>query len=160
MSQKPGRFEKAALHARRGEGFTLIEVMIVVAVIGILAAIAYPSFIDSVTKSNRAAAKSCLLEHANAMERFYTTNMSYYRDTAGTVLAAPAPLACDTANNMATKYVFSYSVAPTAAAPNRYTLQAVPQGVQAVRDTKCGTLTVDQAGTRTNSGSGSLTDCW
>ncbi|HQT42662.1 MAG TPA: type IV pilin protein [Halothiobacillus sp.] len=148
---------------RPTQGFTLIELMIVVAIIAIIAAIAYPAYINSVTKTNRAAAKGCLSEHANFMERYYTTNLSYYKDTSGAVIGGgptlPA-LGCDTDSGMNTKYAFSFSVAPTAASPNTYTIQAVPKGVQATRDTQCGTLTLDQAGTRTESGTGTLADCW
>jgi len=148
------------LPQRSARGFTLIELMIVVAIIAIIAAIAYPSYINSITKTNRAAAKACLSEHANYMERYYTTNLSYYKDTAGTVLAALPALGCDTDGGMNTKYTFSFSAAPTAASPNTYTIQAAPQGVQASRDTQCGTLTLNQAGTRTESGTGTLADCW
>jgi type IV pilus assembly protein PilE len=154
------QLSQAARMRRPMQGFTLIELMIVVAIIAIIAAIAYPSYINSVTKTNRAAAKACLSEHANFMERYYTTNLSYYKDTSGAVLAALPALGCDTDSGMNTKYTFSFSAAPTAASPNTYTIQAVPQGVQATRDTQCGTLTLNQAGTRTESGTGTLADCW
>ena len=57
------------------QGFTLIELMIVVAIIAIIAAIAYPSYINSVVKTKRAAAEGCVSEYANYMERYYTTNL-------------------------------------------------------------------------------------
>src|SRR3546814_19429854 len=56
-------------------GFTLIELMIVVAIVAILAAIAYPSYINHITKTRRAAGAGCALEAAKFMERFYTTNL-------------------------------------------------------------------------------------
>src|SRR5690554_7773304 len=59
------------------KGFTLLELMIVVAVVGILAAIAYPSYMDSVRKSNRADAKAALNDAAQQMQRCYTLNSSY-----------------------------------------------------------------------------------
>jgi prepilin-type N-terminal cleavage/methylation domain-containing protein len=58
-------------------GFTLIELMIVVAIIGILASIAYPSYQESILKSRRADAKGALLGFANAMERHFTETNSY-----------------------------------------------------------------------------------
>ena len=73
------------------QGFTLIEVMIVVAVIGILAAIAYPSYQESVTKTRRSAAQGCLVEMAQFMERFYTTNMRYDQTAAGVAVALANP---------------------------------------------------------------------
>lgn len=64
------------------KGFTLIELMIAVAVVGILAAIAYPSYQDSVRKSRRADAKSALLDAAH--ERTVFTENNQYTATLGT----------------------------------------------------------------------------
>ena len=71
------------------KGFTLVEVMVVVAIIGILAAIAYPSYQDSVVKSKRGAAVSCLMEQVQFMERFYSTNLRYDQTTAGAPVGLP-----------------------------------------------------------------------
>lgn len=61
-----------AIQSRRG--FTLIEVMIVVAIIGLLAAIAYPAYLDQVRAARRTEAKTLLLQAANRQERFYSSN--------------------------------------------------------------------------------------
>lgn len=128
-------------------GFTLIELLITVAVVAILATIAYASYQDQIVKSRRSAGAACLQERALFMERFYTTTLSY--------AGAPDPTACDT--EVGPHYTVSFVGTPAA---KTFTLQAVPQGVQATRDTKCGTLTVNQQGARTESGSGTVADCW
>lgn len=127
-------------------GFTLIELMIVVAIIAILAAIAYPSYTDYVTRTRRAAAGACAMEAAHYMERYYTTKMTY--------LNAVLPQT-ECMNDIADHYTVQLSGAATATA---YTVQAVPQGVQASRDTKCGTLSINQVGVK--GAAGSVAECW
>lgn len=133
----------------RTAGFTLIELMITVAIIAILAAIAYPSYQNHVTKTRRNAGAACLMEAAQFMERYYTTHMTY----------ADASLpGTQCMNEISDHYTIQLSGAPTASA---YTLQAVPKGVQASRDTKCKTLGLNQAGTKSEGGSASdASECW
>ncbi len=150
-------------------GFTLIELMIVVAIIAIIAAIAYPSYINSVVKTKRAAAEGCISEYANYMERYYTTNMRYDQNSGGTAnnpaVGSPVPavgsLDCSSAANSGADYTFSITVTkPTDTPPNTYTVTATPIGAQLSRDTKCGAVSVNQLGTRAISGSGTVADCW
>lgn len=140
---------KLTLHSRhnkcKSRGFTLIEVMITVVIVGILASIAYPSYQQYVLRSNRAEAKAILMETAQFMERYFTTNNTY----AGA--AVPSAVSPKGSIGGGIRYNIGFSAGPAA---NTYTLQAVPSGGQAAD--ACGTLTLNQAGARTPTTAG----CW
>tara|TARA_R110000751_G_scaffold7607_10_gene30881 strand:+ start:6236 stop:6667 length:432 start_codon:yes stop_codon:yes gene_type:complete len=125
-------------------GFTLIEVMITVLIVGILAAIAFPSYTAYVTRSYRDSAKACLSEYAQFMERYYSSNLTY-------VGAAPA-LGCSTEGSMEDRYVFSVDTL----AQSTYTAKATVQGAQQANDTKCGNLSINHLGVKTASDA----SCW
>ncbi|WP_430389219.1 type IV pilin protein [Dyella sp. 20L07] len=131
-------------------GFTLIEVMIVVAIVAILASIAYPSYVSHITRTNRVAAQGCLSELANFMERYYASNLTY--NLGSTTYVQPD---CTVRTN--TDYDYP---APAVASTSGFTITAVPKGAQAKRDAQCGTLQLDQAGVRTVSGTASTAVCW
>ena len=137
---------------RRGNsGFTLIEVMVTVAIVGILAAIAYPSYMAYVVRSNRAAAKSFLLEVTNRQQRYLLDARSFAADMTALQMSAPA----DVAKN------YTITTAPKAGTtPPGFTATATPTGSQLNRDAACGTLTIDEAGTKTASGADGATKCW
>lgn len=135
----------------RAAGFTLVELMVVVLIVAMLSAIAVPGYRSHVVKTQRAAAKGCLMQYAQLMERYYTTYLTYN----DAVDAPPGPPGCAAEGNMPSNYTFSL----TNLGASTFTARAVPTTAFASRDTLCGTLTLDQAGERDVS-TGEVADCW
>lgn len=127
-------------------GFTLIELLITVAILAILAAIAYASYESSIVKTRRSAGAACLQERAQFMERYYTTHLTY--------VGAPDLVRCDGDVDR------FYKVSIVANDAKSYSLQAAPQAPQDAKDAKCGTLTIDQKGTKSVSGTAAVDECW
>lgn len=132
-------------------GFTMVELMVVVMIVAVLALIALPNYLNSVTKSNRRAAAGCTIEAAQFMERFYTTNLRYDQSRAG---AAPVLPQVTCSNSPL------YSFALRDLTTTTYTIAATPQGAQASRDTSCGELSINQAGIKSKTGTATVAECW
>lgn len=130
-----------SLHACKG--FSLLEVMVVVLIIGIIAAIAFPSYNEHVRKTRRAAGGACASAVAQQMERFYTANLTYEGAVANTA----------SCHNNALNF-YDIDVEST---PSTYTVSAVPKGPHA--GDACGTLSLDQAGVQGATGTG-VSSCW
>jgi type IV pilus assembly protein PilE len=119
------------MYKQISKGFTLIEVMIVVAIIAIIASIALPNYQEYIKSSRRGAASTCMLEMAGQMERRYTASLVYDSTT-----TLPA-VACTTG---ITEY-YSFSFRAGEPTPRTYVLRATPLGGQ---EDDCGTLILDQ----------------
>lgn len=136
----------------RLRGFTLIELMIVVAVIAILAAIAYPSYQEQVRKGRRADAMAQMMTLAQAYERSYTSNNTY------DLFWATVPVAQRQAPTQGTAFYLLTS--PPVAGGRSFLITATPQAAGRQDQDRCGILTIDQAGRKTESGPASIDECW
>jgi type IV pilus assembly protein PilE len=140
--------------AVRNRGFTLIEIMIVVLIVGVLAAIAWPQYTQYVLDSNRSTCAAKLVELSNYMERYFTENQSY-RDTDGDPPAVTDFLSSDSCPPDSSNPAYTLSIA--ADSDTEYTLMATAQGRQTNDD--CGNLTLDETGDKGASG-GTVNQCW
>lgn len=134
-------------HRHSMSGFTLIELMITVAVVAILASIALPAYNESVRKSRRAQAKADMVEYAQVAERFFSNNNTYVG------FNAPLPGRSPREPDVPQRYGLNYAV--TAAT---FTITATPTGAQA--SDRCGTLSISQTGQKTEDGSATFDECW
>jgi type IV pilus assembly protein PilE len=148
-------------------GFTLVEMMITVAIVGILASIAVPNYKNSIRKSRREDAKGALVSFANAMERHYT-EVSTYCDAADLDTGTPIPDCGDLAKmdtespaiyakqspiDGATKY---YDLLIYAVSANTYELHARPIFMSDQKNDECGELKLDHTGKKWADKAG----CW
>lgn len=131
---------------RKARGFTLIELMIAVAIVAILSAIAVPSYNEHIRKSRRAQAKADLVEYAQLAERHFTVNNAY------TGFVLPTTQSPREAGSTA-RYTVTANVTPTT-----FTLTATPLAGQA--SDRCGTLSVTNTGAKNRTGSAPLSECW
>jgi type IV pilus assembly protein PilE len=126
-------------------GFTLMEVIVVVTMLGILAAIAIPNYSEYIRRGHRSAAQAYLLDLASRQVQFYLDRRVFADNVAALNLNAPTEIA----NR------YNVAIAVTAGPPATFTITATPTGSQT--GDRCGNLTIDQTGAR---GAGATTGCW
>ena len=144
LSIRPNR----APAMRSSRGFTLIELMIVVAVVAIIAAIAIPNYSESVRKSRRAQAKADITEYAQMAERFHTINNTYVG------FALPTNRSPREAGGTAH---YNLAINPIAT-QSTFTITANTATVDQTKD-ECGNLAITSTGEKRNS-KGTLARCW
>ncbi|MGB0937202.1 MAG: type IV pilin protein [Colwellia sp.] len=128
-------------------GFTLIEVLITVAIIGIIAGIAFPSYTDFVNRSNRTEGQRELMRLANLQEQYFVDNRTYTTDMTKLGMAADPYL---TENG-------HYSIdSTTQNTGTSFILTATAKGSQATKDTDCTTMTITETGQK----GAESTTCW
>lgn len=135
---------------RKQSGFTLIELMVVVAIVGILASIALPMYSDYVTRSKRTDGQSALMQIAQELERCYT-QFSAYNHASCSIVSSGAV-------SQSSPEGF-YSITSSTLTATTFTLTATPQGAQATNDTDCASLTLTHLGQQGATGS-STAKCW
>lgn len=146
MAQQPAKRCKT-------KGFSLIELMIVVAIIGILASIAVPSYRENLDRGRRASARVQLLQAAQYMQRFYAANDQYLADRAGTSVWSilPPSLMRAPADAAIAEYEISTTGATetmSEATPSTFTLRMRPLNPGPMATDSCGALTVTQSGAK------------
>lgn len=151
----------------REAGFTIIELMIVVAIIGLLAGIGVPSYKEYVNKSKRAEGKAALTAAAARLERYYSLNNCYPSSSCGSPAATDSPSALTAAGiqgfsgESSTKAYYNISVTFAA---QTFTLTASPKSPYT--DAKCGNLTLSNTGRKWTQSNGTTDDvsrvdgCW
>ena len=137
--------------AHTGRGFTLIELMITVAVVAILASIALPSYSNYIVRAKRSAAQSFMMNLTNKEEQYLLDARSY---TTSKSLLGYATDPTEIASDYSVVVTVGPGPAPT------YLITATPINNQLAKDTICGTLTVDQTMTKGISGTGTVGGCW
>ncbi|MBS0450352.1 MAG: type IV pilin protein [Proteobacteria bacterium] len=134
----------------RARGFTLIELMVTVAVVAILVSLAYPSYMRYMLRAHRASAVSWVMNVANKQVQFNLDARRYGNDT---------DLGTSTLPSEVVQYYTVVTTADNTATPPTYTITATPIGNQAA-DRQCMTLKIDQAGNKTITGTADVATCW
>lgn len=144
------------------KGFTLIELMIALVITGILALIAYPSYVEYINRGRRADAKQALLEYAAVLERFYTENNRYTTTTNSTTIFEPVSAQVPASSTTPYYTISAVNLVGTNnPRPSEISLRATPAGLMA--NDRCGTLTfslTEQTGLINADTESTVNNCW
>jgi len=142
----PGHNPECRMNKQRG--VTLLELLIVIVVIGILVAVAYPSYTKQVQRTKRAECAGGLVQLANAMERDLSQNNTYSNIVTGGGFVGTCPIDGGAA---------TYNLSVQAFTASTYTLRATPVGGQA--NDECGWLQLTNTGKK-SAQNGNIATCW
>jgi type IV pilus assembly protein PilE len=132
-------------------GFSLIELMIAVGIVGILTAIAIPSYSAYVKRANRTDATRSLSVTAQALERCYSQNFTYAAATCPMTLASPTT---------SSQGYYTVTISVTAGPPESYLLTATPLLAPQTDDAACTSFTLNSTGTQGATPAGATQTCW
>lgn len=140
-------------HIRNGRegGYSLIELMITVVIVGLLATIALGVYTRQAARTKRSAAQSFMFTIANKNEQFLLDARGYAANVAALGVTVPSRVSANYTVTM---------VPDNTTAPPSFVITATPTGTQATQDASCGTLTLNQNGVKTASGSAGAGGCW
>lgn len=132
-----------------GRGFTLIELVVTIAILGILVAIAYPAYQEQIRKSRRPEGQGALVELANVQQQYFSDNFTF------------TPTLTNLGYTSATTLGGHYTLSVPVASASAFTVRARPTGAQAL-DTHCAQMDLTNTGGKTSKDSSgtTTTDCW
>ena len=139
---------RGVMHGRQ-RGVTLMELLTAMVVVGILTAIAWPSYRAQVVRTNRSDAKVALEQARQGLERCFTRFNAYDPAATGCEMTFPFTVASGT-----------YVISAAFATPTTFALTATPQGAQATDDPQCANFTLNELGVRAVSGTDTAERCW
>ena len=155
-------------NCNKSRGFTLVELMVAVAIVGLLSSLAYPSFSEYIVRAKRQSAQEVLYRITSQQEQFFADNKTYARNLTDLGYASSL-MALDDEGQVVPfgSAKKNYGLAliwpgtPTASGTTlTYAIYAYPYGGQFTRDTECGSMWLDESGQRWSYGSSGTDECW
>lgn len=133
--------------AAKSHGFTLIEIMITVAIVGVLAAIALPSYASYIARARRADARTQLVQAGQFMQRFYVANDNYAQDRAGNTVLSQFPASLKQSPADSTK-LYDLVIPPASLTASGFEIQMVPVAGGIMGNDSCGSFSLTSTGVR------------